>query len=227
MIRVVVFPERPQALLVVTGEGYDGMIALPALRAPFVLEETAAAPEGVARVSIDRPRRLGEAVAQAGAAMRAESLVARQAALVDEQARALAMRAERREESLRRQEAAAALARSSNDPLERKRGALLGERIDLERAILDLKASMHGMDAAGRAALETNVAALRLRDEKALEAIAKLRKEQKARNVEASARGRRDFFDRFLIAARARLDPETYEALIAAALPDDEEATAS
>jgi hypothetical protein len=220
--RIVLFPGRPTALLVVTRDGFDGTLTVPPLPAPFIQEEIAAALEGVAKVSVDHPKRFGEAIARAQGALREEARAAALAAQAAQQAESLTRRAENRAESLRRQVTAAALARSSNDPLERRRGELLAERIELEAQIIALKESMRGAEPEGRAIFEEELGRLRARDTEVMKAIAALREEKRARNLAAKAEDR-GFVDRLLVAAKRMLPAEMYEALILAAQPDEED----
>ena len=189
--RFIVFPDRPEALLVVAPEGAAPTLQAPPLPAPFtkcgVAEALGAAGLAV-RVTEEVPGRWIYALRRA---QRDEA-------------------AERKSILQVRQATAVALAANSPDELVRERGALVRRLTETEARVAALRVAAAAKGSAGARVLERDLADALAAVQVTQAQLGVVKKRQKARNVAASA----TFERKFIAAARAMLDDDEYQALV-------------
>jgi hypothetical protein len=135
----------------------------------------------------------------------------------------------------RQQEATfAALARGAADPDVRERGEFLQRKQQVDEALASARTRLSAakaaawtsgtrMDPAAFRALEEEVRRLGLESQALQTRLGELRRAEKERNREASRAENERFARRFQAAARAVLEPEVYEQLLAVADGEEEE----
>jgi hypothetical protein len=216
-IRIFVFPERPDALLVHVPEGKP--LALPVLSTPFVKGEVSSACKlaGVdVRVRESTPGRWTPALERAKNDERGE----------------IAQRQRLREAT------EAKILADTGDPIFKDRAEVLRRKhlVDeeigrLKTQIGDAKASVRArgvyMDPHAYRRLEAKLAGLKVESQALQARLGELREAEKERDRAAHDAERSTFLGRFVEAAREMLDPETFAEIVAAANEaadgDDEE----
>jgi hypothetical protein len=213
-VRITVFPEWPEALLVLVDEDAEGVLVLPPLPVPF-----------------DRAG-VVEAAKEAGFLARvAEGTPGRWKPVMDKAAQDL--RAERGQRQRQEEATFAALARGAADPDVRERGELIDRKQHVDEALAAAKTKLGAaknaawtsgtrMEPAAFRALEEEVRRLGNESQALQTRLGELRRAEKDRNREASRVENERFARRFQAAARAMLDPEVYERLLAAAATEAE-----
>jgi hypothetical protein len=204
-----VFPEWPEALLVLVDEEASGALVLPPLPVPFDRAATVEATRESgfsARVSEGVPGRWKPAMAKAANELRSE-----------------------RGQRHRQQEAVyATLARGAADPDLRERGEILQRKQRTDETIATLRAkigeakiaartSSAFMDPSAFHALEEQVRQLGLESQALQTRLGELKRVEKEKNRAQSRAESERFGRRFQAAARALLEPAVYERLLAAA----------
>jgi hypothetical protein len=212
-VRITVFPEWPEALLVLVEQEAEGVLVLPALPVPFDragVHDAARAAGFLARVSEGTPGRWKPVMDKAAKDARAD-----------------------RGQRQRLQEATfAALARGAEDPNMRERGDLIQRKQLVDEKLAAAKtqvaaaksaawSSTTRMDPAAFRAQEEEVRQLANESQAIQVRLGELRRAEKDRNREASRVESERFGRRLLAAARAMLEPEVYERLVAAAGGED------
>ena len=214
-VRIMVFPERPEALLVLIDEDAEGVLVLPSLPVPFSragVVEAAREAGFLARVVEGVPGRWKASIVRAASDARAE-----------------------RGQRQRQQESTyAMLARGAVDPEMRERGDLLQRKQRIDETIVTLKAKVGEAKSAARTssaymdptafrALEDQVRQLGLESQALQAHLGELKRSEKDRNRELSRVENERFGRRFLAAARDMLEPDVYERLLAAAGGEEDE----
>lgn len=202
--RVMVFPERPDAILLVVPDGCAA--SLPAVRAPFNKHDVAAlfAKAGIAvRVVEEAPGRWSAA-----------TLRARRDAYT-----------ERRSVNLLRERTTAALSAQSEDPIMRDRGALMARKIEVDTEMVSLKSKVGKaksdaftrrvyMDPTAFRALERRLESAKVESQSIQAQLGKLNKADRARERVASEAEARSFERRFVDAAKALLEPDDFQDIV-------------
>ena len=213
-VRITVFPEWPEALLVLVDEDAEGVLVLPPLPVPF-----------------DRAGVLGAAREAGFLARVAEGEPGRWKPVMDKAAKDA--RAERAQRHRQGEAAFAALARGAADPDMRERGDLIQRKQRIDETLASARAKLVAakdtartsatyMEPAAFRALEEEVRRLGLESQALQVRLGELRRVEKDRNREASRVENARFERRFQAAARAMLEPEVYERLLAATGSEDE-----
>lgn len=213
MIRIMVFVDRPDSVLLVAPD--SDMPALPAMAAPFTKTSVSVAmvEAGVdARVSESIAGRWTTAIVQATKADKAE----------------------RAQKQMLHEATVATLLRSANDPALRDRALTIQRKHEVDDSLRTLKAKL--VEAKAKAAtrgafmpidefrkLTARVDALKEESLALQTRLGELRDAEKAANREADKAERSAFPQRFMTAARKMLDPDTYNELVREAAAGAEE----
>jgi hypothetical protein len=214
-LRVTVFPTRPEAILIVVADDAKGELSLPPLAAPFESQAVAASLSAagvLARLIEGTPGRWSEAIRKAASDAKAE-------------------RKNREKTILALQ---ATLYRGSADPLLRDRGELTEQKMRIDEEIRLLKKQISDAHAEARAHgtymdrkqfrdIQARADSLGFESQALQARLGELKRQEKARNREASRIEQDRFERRFIAAARDMLEPDTFDQIMAAALDDEDE----
>jgi hypothetical protein len=208
VLRFIVFPERPEALLVLATEANEPPFTLPALAPPFSRAVVANALRGAdipVRITEEAPGRWGFAIDRAKREASAE-------------------RAQREKE---RVAAEVAVGRNSADANARSRSDLLAEKLRVDEEIAALKKRLGSarsnaftsgtyMPPDEYRRLEARLESLKLRSQAIQVELREVRLREKAANVAAHLAEHQTWCGKFVDAARKMLDGETFKAIVEA-----------
>jgi len=214
-LRIFVFPERPDALLIHVSEDHEGPLSLPSLPFPFTAQDTAKAcgDAGIkATVRESVPGRWTYALEKAKKDDEAER-----------------SQKGRLEHALR-----ASIMRGSIDQSERDRAAIMRQKIVVDGEIADLKKKVGAakaslitkgvyMNPVDFRRLEARLEAAKINSQALQAQLGELKKREKEQNAAEHAEREKAFERRFIALAKESLDAETFADLVDAARADVED----
>jgi hypothetical protein len=213
-IRVFVFRDRPDTLLIHVGQDYRGPFSLPEIQAPFVRED----------IAFD----LGRAGIRAGvfASVPGRWTQVMSKARSDD-------RAARRQQQTQREATQAALFRGASDPEVRERGAAVTRKLAVDEEIRGLKKQIAEAKTAAATrgvympphefrGLEARLEEAKQESQALQTRLGELKAAEKDRNRAIRDEETRRFERRFYEAAKAILDEDTLADILAEANGEDE-----